>query len=108
MIEDEARDAALVEHALKEDGFDFTFLRVESEPDFLRELDRFQPSLILSDHGLPSFDGFAALSIAQEKAPDTPFIFVTGSLGEEMAIKALKTGATDFVLKHRLATLPPA
>ena len=50
----------------------------------------------------------AALAIAQEKAPDTPFIFVTGSLGEEMAINALKTGATDFVLKHRLATLPPA
>src|SRR5437899_3884912 len=108
MIEDEAHDAALAQHALKEGGFEFTFRCVDSEPGFLKELQRFQPSVILSDHGLPSFDGFAALRIAQHEAPDTPFIFVTGSLGEEMAIKALKTGATDFVLKHRLATLPPA
>lgn len=108
MIEDEAHDAALVEHALKEGGFDFLFKRVDSETAFLDELKSFKPSVILSDHGLPAFDGFSALSIAQRAAPDVPFIFVTGSLGEEMAIKALKTGATDFVLKHRLATLPPA
>src|SRR5262249_45378142 len=55
-----------------------------------------------------SFDGFAALAIARDKAPDVPFIFVTGSLGEEIAIKALKSGATDFVLKYHLTTLPPA
>jgi PAS domain S-box-containing protein len=108
MIEDEARDASLVQHALKEGGFDFSFRCVDSETDFVQELGRFHPSVILSDHGLPSFDGFAALAIAQDKAPDTPFIFVTGSLGEEMAIKALKTGATDFVLKHHLPTLAPA
>jgi PAS domain S-box-containing protein len=108
MIEDEAHDAALVEHALKESGFDFSFKRVDTEDAFKDELKHFKPALILSDHGLPAFDGFSALSIAQQKAPDVPFIFVTGSLGEEMAIKALKTGATDFVLKHRLATLPPA
>jgi len=101
-------DATLVEHTLKEGGFDFVFQRVDSEGAFLQELDRFKPSLILSDHGLPAFDGFSALSIAQDKAPDVPFIFVTGSLGEEMTIKALKSGATDFVLKHRLSTLPPA
>src|SRR5947207_3329516 len=108
MIEDEVRDATLVEHTLKEGGFDFAFKRVDTEDAFLQELERFQPSLILSDHGLPAFDGFTALSIAQNKAPDVPFIFVTGSLGEEMTIKALKSGATDFVLKHRLSTLPPA
>src|SRR5690348_1440042 len=108
MIEDEERDATLVEHALKEGGFDFSFKRVDTERSYLRALEKFQPSVILSDHGLPAFDGFSALSIAQDKVPDVPFIFVTGSLGEEMAIKALKTGATDFVLKHRLATLPPA
>src|SRR5215468_3807256 len=108
MIEDEVHDATLVEHTLREGGFDFAFRRVDTEEGFLKELDRFHPSVILSDHGLPAFDGFSALSIAQRAAPDVPFIFVTGSLGEEMAIKALKTGATDFVLKHRLATLPPA
>jgi PAS domain S-box-containing protein len=108
MIEDEARDATLVQHTLKGQGFEFLFKRVETEGDFLRELERFKPSVILSDHGLPAFDGFTALSLAQKNAPDVPFIFVTGSLGEEMTIKALKSGATDFVLKHRLATLPPA
>jgi PAS domain S-box-containing protein len=108
MIEDEAHDASLVEHTLKQEGFAFTFRRVETQATFLRELQRFKPSVILSDHGLPAFDGFTALSLAQEKAPDVPFIFVTGSLGEEMAIKALKSGAADFVLKHRLPTLASA
>src|SRR5436190_1032336 len=108
MVEDEAQDATLVEHTLKEGGFDFCFRRVDSEQDFVAELRKFQPSVILSDHGLPAFDGFTALSLAQKQAPEVPFIFVTGSLGEEMTIKALKSGATDFVLKHRLASLPPA
>ncbi len=108
MIEDEVRDALLVEHTLKAGGFAFSFKRVDTEVSFQQELQRFKPSIILSDHGLPSFDGFAALAIARDKAPDVPFIFVTGSLGEEMAIKALKSGATDFVLKYHLTTLPPA
>ena len=54
--------------------------------EFLREIECRPPDVILSDHGLPSFDGFTALSIAREKCPDTPFIFVTGSMGEEVAI----------------------
>ena len=108
MVEDEVQDATLVEHTLKLGGFDFSFKRVDTEPEYLRELERFRPSVILSDHGLPAFDGFSALSIAQREAPDTPFIFVTGSLGEEMTIQALKSGATDFILKHRLNALPPA
>lgn len=108
MVEDEARDATLVEHTLKEGGFEFAFKWVDTENGFLRELEKFRPSVILSDHGLPAFDGFTALSLAQQKAPEVPFIFVTGSLGEEMTIKALKSGATDFILKHRLNALPPA
>ena len=108
MIEDQTHDATLAEHTLREGGFDFSFKRVDTENDFLAQLDRFRPSVILSDHGLPAFDGFRALTITQEKAPDVPFIFVTGSLGEEMAIKALKNGAADFVLKHRLSALPSA
>lgn len=108
MVEDEVQDAALVEHTLKQGGFDFAFKRVDTEAGYLRELERFRPSVILSDHGLPAFDGFSALTIAQRDAPDTPFIFVTGSLGEEMTIQALKSGATDFILKHRLNTLAAA
>ncbi|HWQ93653.1 MAG TPA: response regulator, partial [Clostridia bacterium] len=91
MVEDEPHDAALVQHTLKQGGFEFAFKRVETQKTFLEELDRFSPSIILSDHGLPAFDGFTALSLAREKAPDIPFIFVTGSLGEEMTIKALKS-----------------
>jgi PAS domain S-box-containing protein len=108
LIEDEERDATLVQHTLKEGGFKFTLKRVDTEEGFLRALKQFQPEIILSDHGLPAFDGFAALSLAKEKAPEVPFIFVTGSLGEEMTIKALKSGATDFILKHRLGGLSPA
>jgi PAS domain S-box-containing protein len=108
MLEDETRDAELVQYTLREGGFDFSFHCVETEDAFLRELREFQPNVILSDHGLPAFDGFSALSIAKSRVPDVPFIFVTGSLGEEMAIKAMKSGAEDFVLKHHLATLPPA
>src|SRR4051812_18647328 len=108
MIEDEAHDAELAQHTLRQGGFEFTFKRVDTEPDFLRELERFQPNVILSDHGLPAFDGFSALHLAQKNCPDVPFIFVTGSLGEEMAINALKSGATDFVLKNHMTALPPA
>src|SRR5258707_10380181 len=108
MVEDVVYDATLIEHTLKEGGFDFTFRRVDTEADFVEQLEQFHPSVILSDHGLPAFDGFTALSLAQKQAPDIPFIFVTGSLGEEMTIKALKSGATDFILKHRLGGLPPA
>lgn len=108
MLEDEVRDAELVQHMLREGGFDFAFRRAETESEFMEALENFRPSLVLSDHCLPAFDGFTALSVVQKRSPDTPFIFVTGSLGEEMAIKALKSGATDFVLKHHLTTLPPA
>src|SRR5581483_6657934 len=108
MIEDEARDAELAQHTLRQGGFDFVFKRVDTKEDFLRQVQQFEPSVILSDHGLPAFDGFSALHLAQQKCPDVPFIFVTGSLGEEMAISALKNGATDFVLKNHLSGLPSA
>jgi signal transduction histidine kinase len=64
--------------------------------------------MILSDYALPSFDGYAALALAKEKVPNIPFIFVTGTMGEEVAIEPLKSGATDYVLKTRLARLGPA
>jgi signal transduction histidine kinase len=108
MVEDEPNDARLAEQVLRKSGFEIVFKRVDSKDAFIAELKKFRPGAILSDHGLCSFDGFAALTIAQGKCPDVPFIFVTGSLGEEMATKALKNGASDFVLKHRMESLPPA
>jgi light-regulated signal transduction histidine kinase (bacteriophytochrome) len=108
MVEDESGDAKLVQHELDKAGFNFVFKRVDSESEFVDELAEFRPTVILSDHGVAAFDGFAALSIAQSQCPDVPFIFVTGSLGEEMTAMALKKGATDFVLKHRISALAPA
>src|SRR5581483_10613149 len=64
--------------------------------------------MILSDYAMPAFDGYTALAIAKEKVPNIPFIFVTGTMGEEVAIETLKKGATDYVLKTRLARLVPA
>jgi light-regulated signal transduction histidine kinase (bacteriophytochrome) len=108
MVEDEAGDAQLAEQMLRKGGFDFAFKCVDSEDAFVKELKDFRPNVILSDHGLCALDGFSALAIARGMCPDVPFIFVTGSLGEEMATKALKSGAADFILKHRMAALPAA
>src|SRR3954471_3618064 len=105
ILEDDSRDALLIKDELERAGLQFQSKRVDTRAGFLASLDGKPPDLILSDHGLPAFDGFSALELAKEKAPDTPFIFVTGSLGEETAVKALKTGATDYILKHKLSDL---
>lgn len=101
-------DSELATLTLKRGGVRFTATRVETEQDFVRELDHNPPDLILSDYALPGFDGYAALDIAKQKVPNIPFIFVTGTMGEEVAIETLKNGATDYVLKHRLARLVPS
>ena len=108
MLEDNPTDAELAGHTLRRGGIRFTHTRVETEKDFVRELAENPPDLILSDYALPGFDGYAALDIAKRNAPNIPFIFVTGTMGEEVAIETLKSGATDYVLKHRLARLVPS
>jgi PAS domain S-box-containing protein len=107
-LEDDARDTELVQAALEGEGIQSELTRVEREQDFLAALKRERLDLILADYTLPSFDGLSALRIAQQHSPDVPFIFVSGTLGEDVAIEALKTGATDYVLKTRLARLGPA
>jgi signal transduction histidine kinase len=108
LLEDNPTDAELVRHALRQGGLSFSWKHVDNKNGFTHELERFSPDLILSDFALPSFDGYTALAIARETCPDVPFIFVTGTLGEEVAIETLKKGATDYVLKHRLARLVPS
>jgi CheY-like chemotaxis protein len=108
MLEDVPADAELIDSALRRGGFSFQAKRVDTREEFLREIEGRPPDVILSDHGLPSFDGFAALSITREKCPDTPFIFVTGSMGEEVAVDSWRHGATDYVLKTQLSNLAPA
>src|SRR5688572_5909078 len=108
MIEDELADMLLVDRELRMGGLACSTQRVESKEGFLHELGHEPPDLILSDHGLPSFDGFTALAIARERCPEVPFIFVTHSLGEEKAIEAFESGAADCVLKRQLSKLVPA
>jgi PAS domain S-box-containing protein len=108
LIEDVAADVVLINHELRSGGLAFSAAHVATREEFLRELKQQPPDIILSDHGLPEFDGFTALSLAREHDPDIPFIFVTGSMGEELAINSLRDGATDYVLKSRLSNLVPA
>src|SRR5438552_3560372 len=96
-IEDAPADVVLVNHELRKGGLAFRMRRVDAKESFLHELEHHTPDVILSDHGLPTFDGFTALAIAKDQCPAVPFIFVTGSLGEEMTIKAFESGATDYV-----------
>ncbi len=108
LLEDDIADAELVKYALAQSGLAYTLERVDAREEFLRRLQERAPDLILSDYHMPGFDGLHALQIAQETVPDTPFIFVTGTLGEERAIETLKRGASDYVLKTRLPQLVPA
>ena len=105
IVEDVELDAELTEHELKRANIDFISKRVEEESDFIREIREFKPDLILADHSLPHFDGVTALKINQELSPDTPFIFVSGKIGEDFAVEMLKQGATDYVLKSNLPKL---
>jgi signal transduction histidine kinase len=108
LLEDNAPHAELVEHFLRDSGLSFHLSRVETREAYLEALEQQPPDMILSDYALPSFDGYTALALAKEKVPNIPFIFVTGTMGEEVAIETLKSGATDYVLKTRLARLGPA
>jgi diguanylate cyclase (GGDEF)-like protein len=108
LAEDVATEAELDLRELKRAGLRVSHRLVDTEEDFRRELADFSPEIILSDFNMPSFDGMAALLIAREVSPDTPFIFVSGTIGEEYAIRALKNGATDYVLKTNLVRLPAA
>ena len=107
ILEDLASDAELMEHQLRKGGIAFTSKRVETREDFVNELKSSPPELILADYQLPSFDGIAALLIARERSPDVPFIFVSGTIGEDIAIETIKKGATDYVFKERLHRLVP-
>ena len=108
ILEDVAADVVMINHELRKARLNFRSKRVETKDEFLQQLEHHSPDVILSDHGLPGFDGFTALAIAKDKCPDVPFIFVTSALGEELTIETFESGATDYVLKNRLSNLAPA
>ena len=108
LLEDDSADSELIRATLKNGGIDCELRQVETRNDFLAELQNCNWDLILSDYLLPQFDGISALKIAQQTCPNIPFILVSGVLGEERAIEALKDGATDYVLKQRFERLIPS
>ncbi len=107
-LEDSDLDAELIFQEIKHGGIEFDWHRVQTRTDYEREIDAFQPDLILADYRLPGFNGAQALAIAKIRCPDIPLIIISGAVGEETAVELLKDGATDFVLKDRLTRLVPA
>ncbi|KQP67723.1 response regulator [Methylobacterium sp. Leaf112] len=105
-LEDSDLDAELVEAALDGMGRPYVIDRVMDRPDFAAAALPGRHDLILADFVLPTFDGISALAVAREQCPDTPFVFVSGTLGEETAVEALKNGAVDYITKQRLERLP--
>lgn len=107
-VEDDAVDSELVETQLLEGGLDFELRRVDEEAATLRELREFRPDIVLSDLAMPGFSGYRALELVREHSRYVPFIFLSGTMGEATAVKALKQGATDYIIKGSAARLVPA
>jgi PAS domain S-box-containing protein len=107
-VEDDVADAELTRELLDTGGVACDLTRVETESGLLAALREGEFDLVLADYSLPAFDGETALRVVREHRPDLPFIFVSGTMGEEVAIDALKLGATDYVLKTRMSRLVPA
>ena len=107
-LEDNPDDQELVRLTLVKEGMSCELACVEAHDDFLAALKQGEWDIILADYTLPSYNGLSALTLARELRPEVPFIFVSGTIGEDAAIACLKAGATDYVLKHHLARLAHA
>src|SRR4030065_2676174 len=106
IVEDQAADAELLLHELHQAGYDADWQRVETEPDFLAGLET-NPDLILVDWSLPQFSGLRVQQLLNEYGRDIPFVIVSGIIGEEVAVDAMRLGAADYVVKDRLARAGP-
>lgn len=107
-VEDDPVDAEFAVSTLKKSGLACVARRVQTGGELVRELEAFAPDIVLCDFTLPGFDGMSALKIVRETRPDTPLIFLSGTIGEETAIETLKRGAVDYILKSSLKRLAPA
>lgn len=105
ILEDNVSDAELIKRQLHNAGLKFISELVQGRNSFIKALDNFIPDIILADYSLPDFDGLSAMVLARQRLPEIPVIIVSGAIGEETAIEALKSGATDYVLKDRLKRL---
>ena len=104
-VEDVRTDAELIWHEIEKNNISFSGVLVDNEHDFTEHLKIFEPDLIISDYALPQFDGMNALNLRNKYAPLIPFILVTGSINEEIAVECMKAGADDYILKDSLARL---
>src|SRR5260370_6807541 len=107
-IEDDPKDMELIQNLLESEDIVCEITRVDTQAAVEASLEQGGIDLILADYTLPAFDGISALKVAMKACPEVPFLFVSGTLGEEVAIEALKIGATDYVLKTRLSRLGPS
>ena len=107
-LEDNETDAKLIKKHLKSNNIETNVNLVDNEEGFVNALESNHFDIILSDLKLPDYDGYSALKFVKEKYKLCPFIFVSGTMGEDAAIEAMKSGATDYVLKRNLKKLAPS
>lgn len=108
LLEDSENDAGLIERVIRKDGISFVGKRVDKREEFIDAIHSFQPDVVLSDHSLPQFNSMEALKLCRKHGLRVPFILVTGSMSDEFAVKCLKEGADDYILKSNLTRLPSA
>ena len=107
-LEDNDLDAELVKSQLKSEKIDCEIFHVSCKQDYIDAINNREFDIIISDNALPDFDGIAALKLAKAIQPKTPFVFLSGTIGEDRAIEALRYGASDYVLKQKMSKLAPA
>jgi len=105
-LEDNPFDAELIQRMLSAEGIKCDIVRVETQEQFSAELAKADYDIVLADYALPSFNGMTALAITRQNRQDIPFILISGTVGEEVAVEALKSGATDYIIKQRISRLP--
>src|SRR5665213_3407770 len=107
LVEDSEDDALLFLRELKNNGYQVSHERVDTEAAMEEALAKGAWDLIVSDHAMPHFSSQGALALLNKKGLDIPFIIISGSIGEELAVQAMKAGASDYIMKGRLARLAP-
>jgi PAS domain S-box-containing protein len=105
-VEDVETDMELSIYEIRSESIPAVFLRVETKEEFIDQLEKYKPDIIITDYWLPDFDGNEVLKIAGKLAPQIPVIVVTGSVNEETAVECMKLGASDYLLKDKLKRLP--
>ncbi len=108
LVEDSENDAALLIEYLRHGGYEPDYIRVDSAKALSEALDRERLGSVIADYTMPGFSGTAALSQVRDRGLELPFIFVSGSIGEEIAVDAMKNGADDYIIKNNLSRLIPA